>query len=365
MKRREFIKYGLGATAAAGFAGCSKIIVKGEHSPLAFDKKVPKPAGTMPVGELGSTGIKVSKFGFGSHMRREIIKYEKEREFMVREAYDLGVNFFDIYDYEQKCFQYEPMGRYLAPIINDVVISISLLRWDGRTFEQEFEHDLRLLKRDYIDMVRIHAWSENDPRFGKDWYIWEKLFKYKEQGKIRAVGVPIHKLADLKEPLENYPLDYVIFPYNFYNNWTWLNNELKFPEHQNYDELVTMLHSKGIGTVSMKPMASDNLVTPFRKLGAQFDESGEVNVAKASLKYIANSDLPIDSTIAGMYYPYHVYENIDAFFNPEMNDAERIVLKKIRNKAKIVAKHWLPSHYKFLEDWVPETYDDSDLFGRA
>ena len=71
--------------------------------------------------------------------------------------------------------------------------------------------------------------------------------------------------------------------------------------------------------------------------------------------------MDIDTTLGGMYYPYHVYENIDAYFNPEMSEEERTLLKKIRNKAKIVAKHYLPDHYKFLEEWVPDTWDDSDF----
>jgi len=362
MNRRHFITHGAAGTLGMGLAGCSvlkrKVAVKTELSPMDFNKKVQKPVGTMPMGEIGTTGIKVSKFGFGSHMRRDIIEYEKEREWMVREAYDLGVNLFDVYDYEQKCFQYEPMGRFLAPIINDVVISISILPWEGRSLEQEFEHDLRLLGRDYIDMVRIHSYSSD----ASNWDQWEKLFRYKEQGKIRAVGIPIHYRDHLREPLEEYPLDYVIFPYNYYHNWTWLHKGMKLDD---FDTLVPKLRKKGVGVITMKPFAGDHLVTPFRRLAAQYDETGEVNLAKASLRYTINSGLEPDTTLGGMYYPYHVYENVDAYFNPAMTDEERRVLKKVRESAKVVATNHLPDHYRFLEHWAPDSYDDSDLFDTA
>ncbi len=180
------------------------------------------------------------------------------------------------------------MGRHLAPMINDVVVSITLYPFDGRS------------------------------------------------------------------------LDFVIFPYNFYHNWLW-GSRIPDPDIHN---IVPTLREKGIGVVTMKPFAGDFLAMPLKHLGTQFDGSGEVNVAKASLRYIINSGLDIDTTLGGMYNPYHVYEDIDAYLNPAMSAEERDVLMKIRKKAKVLAANLLPPHYKFLENWSPDTFgDDSDLRG--
>jgi predicted aldo/keto reductase-like oxidoreductase len=357
MKRRDFIAAGTAGALGAGLSGCSSIPVKRQLSPHAFDKKVPKPAGTMPMDEIGTTGIKVSKFGFGSHMRKDIVPFENEREWMIREAYDLGVRLFDVYDHEQECYQYEPMGRHLKPMINDVVISISILPWDGRTLEQEFERDLRLFGRDYIDMVRIHSYNSQQD----NWYQWEQLFKWKEQGKIRAVGIPIHRIEDVEEPLATYPLDYVIFPFNFYHNWTWASYEMEQGKFRKYDSLIPRLREKGVGVISMKPMAGDNLALPFKNLAAELDETGEINMAKASLRYVINSDMNVDTTVCGMYYPYHVYENIDAYFNPTLSSEEKSLMKKMRRRAKIVERMNLQPHYRFLADWAPDSWNDTDL----
>ena len=116
---------------------------------------------------------------------------------------------------------------------------------------------------------------------------------------------------------------------------------------------------------SPPPFAGDHLITPFRKLTTDYDRSGEVNFAKACLRYVINLGLDIDSTLGGMYYPYHVYENVDAFFNPKMTDEERAVLKKIRRNVKHITKYWLPEHYQFLEAWKSDSQDDSDLYRRA
>ena len=85
MDRRDFVIRGAAGTLGMGVSGCSifepeKIHIKQEQTPIEFDKKIPKPQGSMPMAVIGTTGIKVSKFGFGSHMRQDIVSHEKERE---------------------------------------------------------------------------------------------------------------------------------------------------------------------------------------------------------------------------------------------------------------------------------------------
>ena len=343
---------------AAGLSGCAakareSIRVKQELTPVDFNRKLPKPQGTMPMGEIGKTGIRVSKFGFGSHMRQELMKYTKEREWMVREAYDLGVNLFDVYDIESAHYQYEPMGRYLEPVKNRVVISITMWPDKGLTVEQEIERDMKLFRRDYIDLVRIHAWKrERGPKeladqAGHKWEWWETLFKYKEKGLIRAVGVSFHRREDIKQPLAELPLDFAILPYNFYHNWTWA----AMPP-DTVQTLIPAIRKKGIGIICMKPFAGDHLVTPFARLAAQYDESHTVNFPQACLRYVINSGLDFDTTLVGMFNPYHVYEDIAAYFSPQMSDEERKVLTEIRNSVHGITADLLPPHYQFLEEWA-------------
>ncbi|MFC1539513.1 aldo/keto reductase [Candidatus Latescibacterota bacterium] len=372
MKRRRFIETGTTGALGLGLSGCSAlgykkvVISKPEQTPIDFTKIIPKPQGTMPMSELGTTGIKISKYGFGSHMRRDIVKYYKEREKMIRDSYDMGINFFDVYDYEGQAYQYEPMGNHLAPMINDVVISITMYPIEGRTVEQEMERDLKLFRRDYIDMVRLHAWNDtNDPEIlrqnaGHRWEWWDILFRMKEKGLIRAVGVPIHNTDDLKEPLAELPIDFVILPFNFYHNWYRMQGN-------DFDSTIATLRKKGIGVVSMKPMLGDRLATPFHRIAAQCDETGEINYSKACLRYVINSKVKVDSTLNGMFNPFHINNNIDAFYNPAMSDEERNLLKAVRNTARInnVTHNLLPEHYKFLDKLVPDTYDDSDLYDSA
>ena len=223
------------------------------------------PSGTMTYNEIGSTGIHVSRLGFGSHIRKEMVGFDHQREYVIREAYDLGINLFDVYDAELECYQYEPMGRFLKPVINDVVISTSMKTYEGRTMEEEFERSLRLFGREYIDLVRCHAFTPDHPRWKEHWTFAEKLFRYKEQGKIRAVGVPIHNLEDLGTVFDTYPIDYIIFPYNFYHNLVWLGSG-----GDDFESLPSRLRQKGVGVITMKPFMGDYLVKPFIDIARRY-----------------------------------------------------------------------------------------------
>ena len=345
MKRREFLQKGAAGVSGIVLAGCGTVRPLKKQLEKKLSPFSPRPrGGSMPEGELGKTGIKISKFGFGSHIRAEMVTYYKQREHMIHEAFDLGVNIFDVYDEEKGSsvagsYQYEPFGRQIAPFKNDVLISISFRPYDGRTPEQEFERDLRLFGKDHIDLVRILRKPEHP------W--WEKLFRLKEQGKIRAIGAPIHDMEHVEMIIGKVPVDFILFPYNFYHNICWLSDE-----PNDFTTLPAMLREHGIGVLTMKPFAGDFLVEPFIDVARHFVEEPEIKFPQAALRYIINSGIDADCTLAGMYQLPHVYENVEAYYNPDMSGEERELLDNIRNVAKMSAKAWLPRHYKWLENWA-------------
>ena len=358
MKRRDFVKTGVAGAIGAGLSGSSiaaakarDIMIEKKLAPVTFKLTVPKPQGTMPMSEIGKTGIKVSKFAFGAHMSDEAAQYYKQRAYMIREAFDLGINLFDVY--EDNIKQYEPMGKHLAPIKNDTVVSIVLNPYGERTIEQELERDLRIFGKDHIDMIRIHAWAKTGgaARHSERWNDWEKCFKFKEQGKVRAVGLPIHSWEDLKAPIDAYPLDFVIFPYNFYHNLAWEGHT----PISNYDKLPKLLRSKGIGVITMKPFCGDFLVLPLKEVADKLKKNPDINFIHAALRYVINSKVSPDTTLTGMYNLNDIYENVAAYYQPTMSKEEKNLLEEISKVAKTKTQAWLPDHYKWLDDWKPES----------
>ncbi len=299
-------------------------------------------SGSITTTELGTTGITVSKFGFGSHIYEE--NAGSEREKTIRTALDHGVTTFDIYNTDQGAHQYEPLGTYLAPVINDVVLSICYEEQKGVTLEDKLDNDLRLIGREYIDMYRLHSWSPDDA----DWHLYEDLFRLRDAGKIRAVGVPIHQMSDLEPVLEAYEneLDYVFFPYNFYHNIGWP------PElHPEFPTLAQTLREKGIGVVSIKPFAGDYFIGTLREAAASINP--DLSFTQAALRYVLNSGLEPDTTFTGMNHFSEFVENIQAFHEPEMSDDEQVLLDGVKAVAEKTAHAVLPDHYRFLDSWAP------------
>ena len=357
MKRRTFVKTAFAGFAALETMGCSmlgkKIEMKRgtvEYSPEILKDKWPRPKGTMPMREIGTTGIKVSNFTFGSHMTKPLIPYEKEREYMIREAHDLGINLFDIYD--NTTHQYEPMGRHLEPIKNEVLVSVHAPElgnvYEGNPValpvEKGIEKMLRLLRRDCIDLARNHCPSPDSPRMQD----WEKLFKMKEQGKIRAVGIPVHTPQELNHILDVYPIDFVLFPHNFYHNLNYGGEYVK-----GVPEMVKKLRDRGIGVTVMKPFASEWFIPHLLDASKEIDKTGEISLGQAMLRYIINSEVNPDTTFGGMYSLKEVYENIGAYYKPALSPEEKQHLDKLRKVTKVIADAVLPEHYKFLNTWAP------------
>ncbi len=82
---------------------------------------------------------------------------------------------------------------------------------------------------------------------------------------------------------------------------------------------------------------------------------------RAALLYIINSGLNPDVTFAGKFELDHVYENIPAYYHPEISDEETGLLKKLRKVAKVSAQFRLPGHHKFLEKLAPDSPEEGDL----
>ncbi len=358
MKRREFAGKALVGFAALKMLGCASLgkkieLNRGmvEYSPEILKEKRSRPKGSMPMREIGTTGIKVSNFTFGSHMTKSLIPFEKEREFMIREANDLGINLFDIYD--SSSHQLKPMGRYLGPIRKDVLVSVHATEY-GSVYEgnsealpvgKGIEKMLRVMRRECIDLVRNYCHTPDHENMKN----WETLFKLKEQGKIRAVGTPVHFPHQLDPIIDVYPIDFVVFPYNFYHNLNYRGDHVK-----GVPKMVKKLRDRGIGVIVMKPFASEWFIPHLLQASKEIDETGGIRLPQAMLRYIINSDIDADTTMGGMYSLKEVYENIEAYYKPKIPKEEKMHLEKLRKVTKVIADAVLPKHYRFLKEWGPD-----------
>jgi len=204
--------------------------------------------GAMRYTKLGSTGLDISAIALGcmtygdpARGAHEWTLSEDDSLPLLRQAYDLGINFFDTANVYSDGTSEEFVGRALAVLAprDDVVIATKVhgrMR-DGangaglsrKAIMTEIDHSLTRLGTDYVDLYQIHRWDAHTPieetlealndvvKAGKARYIgassmyaWQfskALYLQKANGWARFVSMQDHyNLINREEEREMYPL---------------------------------------------------------------------------------------------------------------------------------------------------------------
>jgi aryl-alcohol dehydrogenase-like predicted oxidoreductase len=110
---------------------------------------------------------------------------------------------------------------------------------NAKSLQEELENSLRRLNVDTIDLYQIH-WPdpENDIEEG-----WETLAKFKEQGKVRYIGVSNFNVAQMKRVQKIAPITSLQPPYSL------LNRAIEA-------EILPFCQENNIGVINYSPMVS-------------------------------------------------------------------------------------------------------------
>ena len=127
---------------------------------------------------LGKTGITVNKNGFGALPIQRISK--EDAAYLLRKAYDSGVNFFDTAraysDSEEK------VGYAFRGIREKLYISTKTAAQNADDFWKDLHTSLTNLQTDYVDILQFHN-PAFCPRPGDGTGLYEAMVKAKEEGK--------------------------------------------------------------------------------------------------------------------------------------------------------------------------------------
>ena len=317
MKRRDMIR-----KTALGAAGLSMGTGVLHAKETVVIPRTPKPQPReMACRPLGKTGITVSLLGFGSHLNEENLKDPKCRDRQIQEAIENGVTLFDIYDHSVY-HQFKPMARSLEGKRRKVVISLVAVEPNVR---KEVEGALRTFNTDSIDLYRI-VYRDADGYTKGDGDL-DLLFRMKEEGKIRAVGVVAHDEAGVLYAAENKPVDYIMMPLNFHRNMAWFDDK---PD--TYSRVIPLCREKGIGILGIKPMGGDQMVAFAQYAGFLSPGYRGPSYPKAALRYLwRNRDLA--SSLPSINTVGELYDALDSIWRPEFTKEDAEVLKKLSKSA--------------------------------
>ncbi|XP_061959455.1 L-galactose dehydrogenase-like isoform X2 [Populus nigra] len=274
------------------------------------------PHPNLELRPLGNTGLKLSCVGFGASPLGSVFGPVSEHDAVssVREAFRLGINFFDTSPYYGGTLSEKMLGQGLKALgvpRNEYIVSTKCGRYvEGFDFSAErvtksIDESLARLQLDYVDILQCH-----DIEFGS---LDQKL---KEAGKIRFIGITGLPLGVFTYVLDRVPpgtVD-VILSYCRYS----INDST-------LADLLPYLKSKGVGVISASPLAmglltengppewhpaSPELKSACEAAAAFCKEKGK-NISKIAMQYsLSNKD--ISSVLVGMNSVRQVEENVSA-----------------------------------------------------
>lgn len=197
----------------------------------------------MEYRELGKTGLKVSRIGFGGiPLQRINIDITKE---LFQRAEDLGINFIDTakgYTVSEEYIGYALEGRR-----DKWIVATKSMARSKEAMKKDIETSLEKLKTKYIDLYQIHnvRTMEDYERIFKEDGAYQALLEAKEKGEIRHIGFTTHSLDMLKKVIEDGIFETVMYPYNLVETQA--------------AEAFAKAYEKNIGVIAMKPMAGGAL----------------------------------------------------------------------------------------------------------
>ena len=229
---------------------------------------------------LGSTGLRISRMGFGGI---PIQKTDAQvTRALMEELVAHGVNYIDTARGYTVSEAY--LGEALVGLRDRFVLATKSMARTKEAMARDIETSLANLRTDHIDLYQVHnpSLSELEQVVAPGGAL-EALLEAKAAGKIRHIGVTAHMAAVFERALTLPWVETVMFPYNIV-------------ETQG-EALMKRAHEQGVGFICMKPLAG-----------------GALEDAALAMRFIAqNPDVSV--VIPGMCDVREVRQNIDAFEN--------------------------------------------------
>ncbi len=226
----------------------------------------------MEYVNLGSSGVKVSKFcfgtmTFGSGFRGVGAVSQQDANAMVKYALDHGVNFFDTADVYSRGESEQVLGKALkaAGVPRDQVIIATKVR--GRMGDDvndvglsrkhildSAEKSLKRLQVEYIDLYQVHGWDPSTPL--KE--TMEALNDLVRWGKVRYLGasnLAAWQLAKANAIARKHGWARFVTYQGYYSL---VGRDI---EH----EVVPLCLDQGMGVLTWSPLAGGLLTGKYRK----------------------------------------------------------------------------------------------------
>ncbi len=192
----------------------------------------------MEYRNLGKTGLKISRLGFGGIPIQKIDAEGTKK--LIGELINKGVNFIDTARGYTVSEEY--LGFALAGVREKFVLATKSTSRTKDTMAKDIDISLEKLSTDYIDLYQMHNPSAKDLEVAMaPGGALEAMLEAKAAGKIGHIGITLHSLDVFAKAVELPWVESIMFPYNI------VETQGK--------ELIARCAEKNIGFICMKPLA--------------------------------------------------------------------------------------------------------------
>ncbi len=246
---------------------------------------------------LGRTGLKVSRICLGCMTygapatgipmpgRHAWTLDEQQSQPFLKQALDLGINFFDTANVYSSGASEEVLGRFLnanvrreAVVIATKVHSLMRDEPNGKGLSRkeilyELDQSLRRLGTDYVDLYQIHRWDYDTPIEET----LEALHDVVKAGKVRYIGASSMYAWQFAKALylaDKHGWTRFISMQNHYN--------LLYREEER--EMMDLCEAEGIGVIPWSPLARGRLTRAW-----QTESTGQAVTKRAETDKLGNT----------------------------------------------------------------------------
>lgn len=222
---------------------------------------------------LGSTGIKVSRIclgamTYGSKNWREWVLEEEQGRPFIKQALELGINFFDTADVYSLGKSEEVLGRALkdfGPSRDKLVIASKVFfpmsndpndkGLSRKHILHSIDESLRRLGTDYVDLYQIHRFDPETPIEET----LEALTHVVKAGKALYIGASSMFAWQMARML------YTADRHGF-TRFATMQNHYNLAYREEEREMIPLCHAEGVGIIPWSPLAR-GLLAGNRKAG--------------------------------------------------------------------------------------------------
>lgn len=184
----------------------------------------------------------VGASSFGALPIQRLSKEEAAK--LLREAYELGMNYFDTaYGYTDS---EEKIGLGLADVRQNIVISTKSPAQDKKTLLSQVQESMERMKTDYIDILQLHNPSVLPDTEDPD-SLYGGLLEAQKKGWVRYIGITNHSLERATAAVKSGKYDTIQYPFSS------LASEEEI-------ELTRLAKREDVGFIAMKGL-SGGLIT--------------------------------------------------------------------------------------------------------